>query len=733
MDNSNQMQKRAIAYSFLAHIKTNGTFIKGPLDVFVPIVKYALSELYPEGTASGAHISEVSDSINDRFGIYIPIPVMRNILTKIAHELNSLFDSSDMLLYGDDSFVIKQFAFEGYSELIEKCRDDVRKVLVFFKNFCAMSNINSDCDEASLIKFIDQNRSDISYYLSHADKIESNKDVAAAQFVDYFKQTPSVFDVLKSIYLGSMLTSYLSYEPSNVKMDVEVLLDTNFIVSLLDLNTPESTKSCNAFIQAGKRLGYTFSVLIDTIEEFKYLLSHKSSTLNSAIIAKSINREDIYNACDRRKLTSVDLDRISDNIETTLSKFGFRIIYKTDKYQNLAKFSVEYELLKQYRSSEKAALHDAMAIQYVREKRGKRICEFDKVNCWFVNNAITHSDENNNVADRLLEGDMYQPEIIKVDDLLNIIWLSNPTASINDSDIVDMGLASMVSYTLSSTLPKSRIIRELDENIQKYRSDYNITDKDVLNLSTRIVNRQISDVQAFNELAKNDTAQFAARVKEEAMIQESNEQARAQKFEKLLGDVYRSIDELRQNKETQAIKHSEKMKELEAEKCALETIRKEMSIKERDLNKKEKSLSAVISQKDDTLKNLWKKENQSRSEQREKLKDLAVESGLRHSKRNLIGSVISFIVIVSIILSLYVFLPDTLIAAINELFNFKLISAIFSIITGLAVAVGNVFCILNYYNWHHNPGFRNSVRDEVKIPDELMDITFEDYINSAGH
>lgn len=42
-------QNRAIAYSVLAHIYDKGTLAHGPLDIFIPIVKNALSELYPLG------------------------------------------------------------------------------------------------------------------------------------------------------------------------------------------------------------------------------------------------------------------------------------------------------------------------------------------------------------------------------------------------------------------------------------------------------------------------------------------------------------------------------------------------------------------------------------------------------------------------------------------------------------------------------------------------------------
>ena len=81
MQNNTQTQKRAIAYSFLAHMRnSNGTFIDGPLDIFIPIVKNALSELYPDGTVKGAALTEITEKIEERFGLDIPTPVMQNIM-----------------------------------------------------------------------------------------------------------------------------------------------------------------------------------------------------------------------------------------------------------------------------------------------------------------------------------------------------------------------------------------------------------------------------------------------------------------------------------------------------------------------------------------------------------------------------------------------------------------------------------------------------------------------------
>lgn len=170
--------------------------------------------------------------------------------------------------------------------------------------------------------------------------------------------------------------------------DVELLLDTNFIVSLLDLNTPESTTTCRQLLKIASSFGYSLRVLKETIKETTDLLLKKAEYFDKSFLPKLINPEDIYKACERRNLNRNDLERIADNLENILvDEYSILQIPYTVKYQNLAKSSTEYAEFKKIRNTDFAALHDIMALYYVREKRGKKkIKHFEDVNCWFVTN-----------------------------------------------------------------------------------------------------------------------------------------------------------------------------------------------------------------------------------------------------------------------------------------------------------------------------------------------------------
>ena len=699
-----QVQKRAVVYSFLAHIRNSATLAQGQLDIFVPIVKNALSELYPDGAVKGAKVSEIAEALVEKFGLNIPPTVMQVLMSKIAQEVNESSGSEDMQVFGDGSFIIRKFAFEEYKEQLQKCKDGVKNILGLFKKFCAINKLSPDADDiSSLIKFIEQNQMEISRYLSAGGQEEDTTDYClAAQFVQTFREFPQIYDTLRDIYLGSMLTNYLTYQPREVKMDVEVLVDTNFVVSLLDLNTAESTKTCRIFIETAQSLGYRFRVLKDTIEESQNLLMSKAKGLNSALVVRFINEEDIYNACDRRHLSCSDLERISDNIETILSEeFNIQPIPYTENFKKRAKFSEEYKFFKKIRGNDTSAMHDAIAVLYVKEKRGgKALYDFEKVNCWFVNNAINSIIRP---ADRDFSPKYSRntrvplPETIRVDYLLNIIWLSNPSSGILNVEQLNIGISSMVSYALRTSLPKSRVIRELDENIQKYKDDFSITDKDVVHLSTRIAQRQIEDIEALNNLADEDGEKFAQKVKEEALKQSNEDAERARKMDALLSEMANRIEDLRQSKENQNKAYSAQNKLLELEKESVDQARK------------------MVQEDKEALAKVLENENLIKEDAWEAYRDDQLKRKQRIPRLWFYGSII----IILLVMGAFYISQDL------QSFFYSIPSVVRYLGTVLFGFLGTVI-VKNYIQWCWTPRTEVDFKSSLKRPDYLKPRHYEE-------
>ncbi len=530
--------KKAIAYSLLSHIRNSGTLISGPLDYFVPLVKRSLNSLNSRGIKGGKSIIEICDEVNNMFSLDIPIPVLSNILRKIEKEENTS-SKNNFKLFVDNSYQLRDYYFQEYEELFQEKTREIEELNSLFKQFC---EINDYTTENAIIEYIEKNKKSLLHHLKcdYKTKTEAIKNgIVEAKFIDYFRNIPKVYDLIKNIYLGSIISTYLELEISEYKQDIELLLDTNFIVSLLDLNTPESTKTCKKVIELSAKRGFRISVMDDTIKEIQQLLYKKAENINNSTLIKYVNPEDILNACERRGMNRSDLERLADNIIENLNKKGFNILYVQSNMRNTARHSQEYNALKDIRNNKISALHDATAILYVKEKRKKRLKKFEEVNCWFVNNSINNDDNN-----ETLYNDEFIRETIRADELLSVLWLSNPEVKkdLNQDEFAEIGLNSMIAISLNSSIPKASVIKELEDNIFRYGDD-GITEKDILNLATRITNSQIKSIQEINEIAeKGNKDEFVKKIKKESEKQEEIEKDRNLKLKNLFETLKGKID-----------------------------------------------------------------------------------------------------------------------------------------------------------------------------------------------
>lgn len=365
-------KSKIVAYSLLAHINNSGSFISDLTEIFAPLVKRSLSQMNSlHGSIKGASILEIKNVIDENYKLDIPIPILRKLLKKISEEINTA-ENICFVLYGDDSFAIKDYIFIEYEDIIKRKEEEIEKVQNLFDDFKRVQKI-PETHDVDVFAFIDQNKISISKYLSNRFRSLDDSDYSIeAQFINYFKKIPIVYESIRNIYLGSILSTYLEYKTSPVNQNIELLFDTNFIIGLLDLKTPESKHTCNKLLEIAKSQGYKLSILNITITEITHLLEKKAENFDKTFLAKKIDPEDIYNACDRRKLAKTDLQRIAQNINNTILEYGIFAVPNTDKYQNNAKFSKEFEKLRNLRNNDWSALHDATTIYYVREKEIKK-------------------------------------------------------------------------------------------------------------------------------------------------------------------------------------------------------------------------------------------------------------------------------------------------------------------------------------------------------------------------
>ena len=509
---------RVTTYSLLAHInESSGTGIQDLSDIFIPLVKTSLAKMNRGYVTKGDSLIEIKDFVDKQYKLDIPIPFLKKLLKRISDEMN-IDGKEHVKIFNDGAFIIKNFIFADIEEHFSRQETEVEVLNQAFANFLLVRGADADkC--ISIFDFLDLNRASLSCYFAYnGDKPSDIISSVHAEFIDSIKDEPALFNTLKKVYLGSIISGYLEISVGEVKSEVEFLLDTNFIISLLDLTSPESHHTCHKIVQICKRLGYKLTVLNDTIIETGNLLKTVASKIEDAILVRKIDKETIESACDRKKLTKTDLQRFAANLIDDISEFGVIIIPHTKAYRNEAKFSPIYDNFKKIRNNSAGALHDATAVTYVKRKREKPITDFYDAKCWFVTHtqsAVGYSEQKG-----------YVPEIIKAEDLINILWLTNPNVS--NTEMLEIGLTRLISSAYSNNLPSNRLLRHLDEKITKYAKG-KVSARDIVLLANSVADQTVKNLDLLEKTTGDDflaEIQFAAR-EEEAKQRRRDELAHA--------------------------------------------------------------------------------------------------------------------------------------------------------------------------------------------------------------
>lgn len=499
-----------MTYGLLSHLKETREANKSDiLEIFVPIVKKAIVEYArDEGRTQvmGKSIVELHNKVQNYFGIQIPISVIDLILKKIKNELS---DSNCFTYNQDKSFIINAFMFSEIDNDIEAEKNNINFLKDDFKKFCRQNGEKIRFSE--LIEFIEIQKIDL-----FATK--STKDLDFNYLIPkYLKKSMKnqrLFGILSDIYLGGIIASYFEFKISSPVTNTILLIDTNFYVSLVDLNTHEAYLSCKQLYDLCNTLGFKFKILYSTIEQIKVLLSNRISDFESRDIG-FMKEADVFGACIRRNLSKTDLERIKDRIDSDIRAKNVEIVHEVQIRDLVAeaKQSPKYkELLSVRKNQALSALNDTIAFHYVTKHRGDSINEFSDVKCWFLNNSYNHnySDSNKKMHERIR---------INAHELLSLLWLSNPNQNIDSSILASGGMSSYITKYRNNKLPSEDLIRDINTRTKNALRIGKINEADVYSICIRMAEGQLSDTDA-HEIEKLSDEDFINRIKSYSSISE---------------------------------------------------------------------------------------------------------------------------------------------------------------------------------------------------------------------
>ena len=502
--------------------------------VFVPLVKEALASVLRKNGQSemkGKDYTEIKDQIQELFKIEIPIPVLDTILKIISEEADSPFQ-----LYKDHSYIIKRSSICSIMGDYDDQKKRIEKLERNYKAYCKGQKVNPDFD--GLITFI-QNQKSRLFDSDYALTLEE-QNYHISKYVSILIQKKNEhFYTICDLYLGGIISSYLSFQVRNRIVDTELVIDTNFYISLVDLNTEDSYATCKQLYDLTVAMGYRYKILETTIEQIRILLSNKVSDYGIKDIFSAIDNADILAACERRKLSHSDLQAYKDSLLEDLSRKGITTIYKNNIRELVDKVSKSKSLkpLTNIRGNYDSAFNDLLAIEYVDYKRsGKAVTEFNDVNCWFLTNSYSTNKSEINLP-------ICKRHSINASDLLVLLWYANPSLNIGKEKtmLAVTSLSANVLRFRSEKLPTDKVVRELTKKIANLQQGGFITENSLAKLCIRMSEGCVDDTEA-ERLMMMTTDQFLSYVNNI----EDKEAAFAEQYEKNL-ELQEQLESEKQN------------------------------------------------------------------------------------------------------------------------------------------------------------------------------------------
>lgn len=525
------MNNRLVTFSFLAQINDNSSSIKNFNDIFIPLIKVGLCRMNNDGLKDGKSISEIKKYVDNSFGLDIPIPLLSSLLHEIASQVNEENEENVFSIHADGSFLMINYIFDDFDELIEEEISNIQVVEKLYTEFLKSAGVTS---KTTLLEFIDQQKGRLSKYFAKRDTNGFDKEfIHQARFFNSFRKDEKIYPILKKLYMGSLITSYLELEITDLDVKLEFLLDTNFILGLLDLNSAESTHTCRKIYELSSTFGFKLSILPFTIEETRALIDRSADNLSSTFAQKQLDPESIFSACDRNGWGKTKLQSLSGKLEKILQEeYKIYIVPHDTTFRNKAKFQYSkiYSFYKKIRGSDYSALHDTTAEVYVLEKRGKQVNDFLNSKCWFVSNTKSPIKYQQKFG---------YPAVIRSDTLVNILWLSNPAIQkeLNGADLSSLGLNRLISSTISESLPKARVLKEFDDNLSTYAKD-NINDYDCVRATIKIAENSLGGFDDLNDLANKDPEEFVNRLSELSRIKKEEDAKFHESIKSVVTEVY---------------------------------------------------------------------------------------------------------------------------------------------------------------------------------------------------
>lgn len=473
-------------YATLEAIKEKKGNVTSLIEVYQELVESAI-KLHFSSIAMRGQISELQTTIQNEYHLSIPTTTLEFIVDRIANE-----NKNNFKVYHDHSFDFSDIEFSDVSEIIDTQKQKVLLLQNVYDRVKKELNIQNAC---SMDDLIEKNKNNLLSYFSGTSFSFDVSDTDI-NLLTALLRVPEQREIIERLFLGAVISSFTSLDIEGIDDAKTILIDTNFIISLLDLHSKESKENCDLILSIGKKIQYDFCILPETIIEIQNLLLRKSREILEVPVFAAQDMNSIEYGCFRHGIASGELQSYKVKLISFIKNSGIRIIDKStnDRLQQKAISTEIFLTLSRRKRNKDGALHDAMAMLFVKELRTGEETNFSDSSSFFLTDSHGYFENKITINTKL-------PLVIRVEELVNLLWLLNPY---NDTKLVKTEISKIFSMYLKKKLPNKELLVAIDRKNRSYKK-LGITKKDCAEMAFQIneaSNEEISIILSIKEETK---------------------------------------------------------------------------------------------------------------------------------------------------------------------------------------------------------------------------------------
>ncbi|MHB1461186.1 MAG: hypothetical protein ACYC1M_07900 [Armatimonadota bacterium] len=514
------------------------------IELFIPFLLSSLDQ------KSSMTFEEVQAHINDSFGLLIPIHALTSISTHAKRQL--LVNQTNHRLTLTEAGYKRVQGSESPADSQRRINELLNNAICYFQD----NGMNvSSTEEANqmIVSFIKKNVKQIGQYIApditrldssnHLEIITQCDRLVIDYIIQIENQSPQLFDVLRDIIRGSILSLLVYSAPNQERphhfLRTAVYLDTNILLSLLNLHHDDINRSANELLTMMKDDGsFDFRVFDFTRNEIASVLSQYSEHERHFISGFRVNS--IYSSLKDKGWTSLSTSIYCSHIDDYITNLGIQIIKTGLDYNDCNITQEERDRLLTYKpdDTKRNLNHDLLAICQVAKLREGRVRQLEKAKIIFLTSdgklakytlERRHHVEGNTISEVILD---------KV--LANTLWLQTPNKG------VDIPLKTIISMNSHQLFLDKRVWSDFVYTLNNLKETNKISNEDIsLLLYNQSVRDTLKHMQAFEtETGEPWVLDQVEHIREEAKTKNERSEIERDHVLKNSEELQERIDEL---------------------------------------------------------------------------------------------------------------------------------------------------------------------------------------------